>query len=298
MSERIQVYCRPGRESDTADVIELTKTIWDGHDYVPEVWPKWLADPEGGMIVAEYEKRVIGLSKLSHIAEEDWWLQGLRVHPQYEGRGVASQLNDACLELWRRICSGVVRLATASFRYPVHHMCERSGFIKVGEYSSFVASAILPEATDPSKTDEAAFRPLTLQEIPEAVAFALASPSLALANGLIDMGWEWAPLRPVYMRRAIERQHAWWWRERQALLMTHLDTEGGEPAEFVVELLACPVEEIAACLLDFRRLAGALGFQRAVWMAALESQLAQPLQAAGFERDWDDALFLYAKEMV
>jgi len=46
---------------------------------------------------------VIGLSKLSRLSEQDWWLQGLRVHPEFEGRGVASQLNEALMQVWQAL---------------------------------------------------------------------------------------------------------------------------------------------------------------------------------------------------
>lgn len=298
MSERIQVHCRLARESDTADVIELTKTIWDGHDYVPQAWPHWLADAEGALIVAEYQGRVIGLGKLSRLAEGDWWMQGLRVHPKYEGHGVASQLNDAMLEIWQKMGGGVVRLATASFRLPVHHICEKTSFTKVGEHTSFIASPTIPERSDFIHAEGTPLRLLVAEEIPEALAFALESPALAFSSGLMDMGWEWAPVRSAYLGRAVERQDAWWWQGRQALVVLHDDEDEGEPPGLVVEFMGGLVENVPPCLLDIRRLAGARGLERVSWMAALKPDVVETLRAAGFERDWEDTLFIYAKEMV
>ena len=94
MSERLSVHIRRARESDTADMLEVTRQIWEGHDYVPLEWPAWLADSEGALLVAEYNGRVIALGKLSRLADEDWWMQGMRVHPDFEGHGVASQITE------------------------------------------------------------------------------------------------------------------------------------------------------------------------------------------------------------
>ena len=39
------VVCRPALPRDTADVLEFSKFIWNGHDYVKYVWDEWLNDP-------------------------------------------------------------------------------------------------------------------------------------------------------------------------------------------------------------------------------------------------------------
>jgi hypothetical protein len=63
----------------------------------------------------------------------------------------------------------------------------------------------------------------------------------------------------------------------------------------LAKFVACRLIELSDCLLDFRRLAGVQGLPKATWMAALNPELAPALQAAGFQRDWEHAMFLYAK---
>jgi ribosomal protein S18 acetylase RimI-like enzyme len=90
---------------DTPEVMELTRTIWDGEDYVPHVWWEWFLDPRGLLAVAEYGGMVVGLGKLTQLSERDWWMEGLRVHPDFERRGIASHLNDSIgllAEKWSR----------------------------------------------------------------------------------------------------------------------------------------------------------------------------------------------------
>ena len=296
-SKRIQVYCRPAHESDTPAVLELSAHIWDGDDYVPDVWQEWLADPYGRLLVAEYQGSLVGLGKLSRLSEEDWWLQGLRVHPEFEGRGVASQLHEALMQVWQQIGNGTLRLATASFRYPVQHLCDQSGFRKVGEYTPFAA---------PSHTDEAPASPATAAvepvftalkdgEIDEAFAFISTSESLRLNYEHIDMAWEFVPLRVEYLRRFSKAGVAWWWRGRRGLLATYQEADNRGVPALLAKFVACRLTELSDCLLDFRRLAGVQGLPKAAWMAALNPELAPALQAAGFQRDWEHAMFLYAK---
>jgi hypothetical protein len=84
--ERLKVTCRPAQVDDTPDVLELTHTIWEGEDYNPQVWQDWLADTQGLLAVAEHDGRVLGLGKLTCLAAGQWWLEGLRTHPEFERR--------------------------------------------------------------------------------------------------------------------------------------------------------------------------------------------------------------------
>lgn len=286
------VVCRPALPKDTPDVIELTKTIWDGEDYVPYVWSDWLGDPEGLLAVAEYGGRIVGLSKLSHLSPAEWWLEGLRVHPDYEGRGIASHLHDYLLDYWQRIGSGVIRLGTASFRKPVQHLCERTGFNKVAEYSIFSAS-ILP-GIDPNST-ASNFTPLVIDEVNAAVDLARQSSALSLIYGLMDTGWKWAKPAKQYIQTAIHNNQAWWWHKPRGLLVLRSEEEKGIRTA-VIQLIVCPITEMVQCLEDFRQLAGINGYDRAGWLAGLHPDLNPILQAAGFQRDWDDSLYVYEKK--
>jgi len=289
--ERLAVKCRPARQADTADVMELTKHIWQGEDYIPSVWNKWLADPQGLLAVAEYEGRVLGLAKLSRLSDEDWWLEGMRVHPEFERRGIGSQIFEYLFDSWLEIGGGIVRLITASTRFPVHHMCERLGFEKVMEIAPFIALTVKDQNAE-------SFQLLTLAEVPDALTFILRSESLnILTHGLIDLSWQWAKPRPSHLEEMVENKRAWWWRERNGLIAWLLDEDEVGTGVFpILQFVACPLNQFAACLEDFRHLAGTLGYEKALCTAPLQPELLPKLQQAGFQRNWDHSLYLYAKD--
>lgn len=294
--DRITVICRPARESDTADVIELTRTIWDGHDYVPEAWPKWLADPVGRLTVAEYQGRVIGLVKISRQAPGAWWLSGLRAHPGFEGRGVASQLHQAAVEAWQQIGDGPVRLAT--YRPQVMHLCERTGFERVGEFSVFAAvqnaKGEVRDAGVDLHSGELPFAAIQSDEVDELIAFLRRSPTFQLQSGLLELYWQYAPPVETFLRESIEAGMAWWWRRREGALLAY-EAEEDDTRLLYVRALACETEQISPLLGDFRRLAGALGYTGAAWVAPLVRPVLNALAENGFERQWEHAVFVYTK---
>jgi GNAT superfamily N-acetyltransferase len=279
------VVCRPALPKDTPEVMELTRTIWEGHDYLPLVWADWMVDYQGLLAVAECAGQVVGTGKLTRLSDQDWWLEGLRVHPQYQGLGIASHINDYHLGIWLRTGGGSLRLATASSRLKVHHLCERSGFSKIAEFSAFVAP-VLAEHT-PS------FNSLQESEILEALAQTLHSPSLSRSAGLMDLGWQWASPHESFLAEAARRGRAWWWQERRGLLVIWEDEEGNQKIPGI-SLIACPVEDTGAILLDFRRLAWKCGYQQAIWNAPLLPDILQALSKSGFQRDWDESMYIYA----
>ena len=290
--KRLNVVCRPALIKDTPDVMDLTCNIWDGEDYVPAVWTEWLCDATGELAVAECDNRVIGLGKLTRLSSEDWWLEGLRVHPDFEGAGIASQLHDYLLGIWLNKGSGKIRLATASFRHPIHHLCKRTGFKKIGEFTIYQRTISEPEDTNLKKQN---FQLITSQEISKALDFALSSPMIPLSYGLIDLDWKWAPLKENYFTDAVNRGMAFWWRDRRGVLIIRESLEDKDESRLYLSLVACPPKKFGSYLLDLLTYAHIKGYHKIDWITPLQPNLMLQLEEIGFKRTWDDSLLVYER---
>lgn len=86
---------------DRGDLIEISKRIWEGHDYLPKIVDRWIDEP--WFFVCEYEGKVIACLKLSQFPDQVIWFEGLRVHYKYQGKGVAKLMNKELL----RFASGL-----------------------------------------------------------------------------------------------------------------------------------------------------------------------------------------------
>lgn len=287
------LVCRPALPKDTPDILELTKTIWDGNDYVPYVWQEWLDDPQGLLAVAELGGRVAGCSKLSLLAPGSWWLQGLRVDPALQGRGIASRLHKYLLDYWLAHCDGALRLGTASFRLPVQHLCERTGFRKAGEFTYFSSPAL----------DECAsrFTPLPVEQASAAVRLAQSTQGWQLAGGYVELGWEFIPLDEAAVETHARRGDAWLWSAPaggdtapHALLLTRDDDDEGV-LQLAIGLAAAELADLPALLADVRCLAAQRKRAQAVWLAPLLDELLPIQEAAGYRREWKDSLYLYER---
>ncbi|MFZ5821383.1 MAG: GNAT family N-acetyltransferase [Chloroflexota bacterium] len=281
-----RVVCRPALPCDTADVKEFCKFIWDGHDYVPYVWDDWLADPRGVLAVAEYGGRAVGCAKVSLSAPGQWWLHGFRVDPRYQGLKIGSRIHEYIDAWWLAHGDGVARLMTSSQRLKVHHLCGKLGYAKVLEVRGLTASP-LEEATD-------AFHPLAEADLHAALEFTLASPLLAAANGLIDLGWEVIQPTPDILADIIRAGLAFWWRKREGLLLAWDHDEAAGKA-LGVALPACSLASLPDLLRDARRLGVRLGRSRLFWIAPVQDEVLSAAETAGFTKDWEHAGFVYEK---
>ncbi|RPI80696.1 MAG: GNAT family N-acetyltransferase, partial [Chloroflexi bacterium] len=272
-------------------VMELTKHIWEGNDYVPDVWENWLADPEGLLSVAVYDGRIVGLGKLSRISPEDWWLEGLRVHPDFEGRKVASHIHEYLLGVWERSFGSALRLATASFRPAVHHLCERTGFTRVGDYTPFKADAIKVES------GSLPFRPLQPGEASDALNFTLASESMPFYSGLINLYWKWAPPHSSHFEEMIKENRIWWWRDGRGLLAAMIDEDEDMGGKLLtMNVLACNLQDLEALLYDFRCLAAEMDCLASFLQAPFQPEPWPALEAAGYQRSWDASIYIFERK--
>lgn len=90
---------RQARPADHDAVASFTTDTWadrDVTDYVPRVFPEWVESdgPDQRTLVAERDGDVVGLCQGVLLSDHEAWAQGIRVHPDHRGTGVARALND------------------------------------------------------------------------------------------------------------------------------------------------------------------------------------------------------------
>lgn len=293
-----QVICRPALERDLGEIKEFCKTIWDGHDYIADVIDDWFYDPRPGLFaVAEYEGRAIACSKITGLAEGQWWLEGFRVDPAYQGRGVGSLLHHYVHQWWHEHGNGALRLMTSSQNRAVHHLCEDTGFQKMFEIRGYKAQP-LEESVD--TFDSAASGEQGLDPI---IEFMRRSPSLSLTSCVVDFGWRFADptqdraLGFLFYLYSDFGNHFFWWRDRQGLLIVWDDFDPNDE-EFTmgIGVLACQLDDLYGFLMDVRRLAAKQKRTSVFWLAPVHERIEQALEQAGYSSDWENTAYIFEKK--
>ncbi len=278
------VVCRPALAKDKEAVLELCSHIWEGGDYIPLVWDDWLADPDGLLGVAELHGRLAGVFKLTKFQEGEWYMEGLRVHPDFQGKGVASHIHGYVLETWQRMGSGIIRLTTGSYNVKVHRMCEQSGFKRIAEFIPYRCPSLMDGTEN--------FEKLETADASKAMEFVSGNQVHALSSGLINLGWVYADLQLKHIEEAIKENHAWWWQDGSGFISIWEDDEDEERSPGI-QLIACPASELGELLKDYRQLMGAMGYKTAGWTAPNRPEVIPVLEEVGFERSWDVSLYIF-----
>lgn len=164
--------------ADRERVAEISARIWEGDDYVARMFDKWVADQAGYFAVVCAEQLILGLGKLTMLSPQDAWLEGLRVDPIHQGKGVAKLLTTFLLAEAERRGARSLRLSSYVENYASLHIVEKYGFRRIAEFKLFELSATAPTTPAvelPQLTDLAAISagldPSTLRQRGRLLAF-------------------------------------------------------------------------------------------------------------------------------
>ncbi len=96
-------------ESDRADILEMARKTWGGHDYMPAQLDGWIKSRKCRLVGIEVKGHLVGMANLHLIdSGRTGWMEGLRVHPRYRKKGLARVLTQALVT--EGIKAGVDRL--------------------------------------------------------------------------------------------------------------------------------------------------------------------------------------------
>lgn len=294
--ELARLVCRPALPQDTHAILELTKHIWNGGDYIPMVWQTWLADEQGCLAVAELGEHIVGMGKLTQLSQKDWWLEGLRVHPDFEGQGIATHIQEYLLRIWQKIGGGAIRLATSSQRVAVHRLCQRSGFQKVVEMSMVEAVPASPLDGINEHVISNNFILVNETELEDAWRIVINNPLQTWGVNFINQGWQWLPISKELLISLIQKQNIYWWINQQALLVMGEDIdEDSEEKYALIRWLACDAKNLIPFFSEIRTFSAMLGYPKVGWIAPINPLITQNLLNAGYENSWDFSLYLFEK---
>jgi hypothetical protein len=248
------------------------------------------------LAVAEYEGHAIACSKITWVAEGQWWLEGFRVDPNYQGLKVGSLIHHYADRWWLEHADGVLRLMTSSKNKSVHHLCERTGYSKLFEVRGYRA--------EPLDGSAAVFHPAVSsdKDLPTVVEFARSSPLLAITNRLVDFGWQFVDptdkgaLTSLFSRYSGYADNFFWWRDGKGLLIVWDDLDEDEREQAMgIGILACELDEMPAFLRDIRHLAAAQKKASVFWLAPVHETVERALEQAGYSSEWDNTAFVFEK---
>jgi GNAT superfamily N-acetyltransferase len=292
------------RASDRQAVTTLCAQMWDGHDYIPQVFDDWLAHPIGQFtaVIDEVRDALIGIGKLTSITERDWWIEGLRVDSNYRGRGVGRRLHAYHVDLWQQLSppTSAVRLLTDSDNLVIHRLSERAGFRLMGDVLPYRAESIHAPHSFRKASSPVMLNSEGVKHLNDRIDFSLVQRSHYYQSHhhlyQTQTLWRWAELTP----HTLTQNNIWLWREGRGLIIAEDVEETDNPVNapcLYVDFVGVEQNDLVECLRDARALASS--FNRpfvGVGLLLTDSILIEALTQAGYERAWKEgSLYLYEK---
>ena len=109
-----ELTLRPMRPADRDRVAEISRDVWDGHDYIPRVFDDWVTDAGSTFQAAELEGTVVGLHRLRPYGPGLVWYEGLRVASTHRRQGLARTMLASAIAEAKEQGFREMRLATGN----------------------------------------------------------------------------------------------------------------------------------------------------------------------------------------
>jgi len=97
--EQDEVRFRKIRLDDRPEIQAISDATWDGEDFLARVFDAWTRDPASHFLGIEVRGRIVGCGRLLPLDARRAWLEGLRVHPSAQGRGLGRRMSHHLFRL-------------------------------------------------------------------------------------------------------------------------------------------------------------------------------------------------------
>jgi ribosomal protein S18 acetylase RimI-like enzyme len=197
------VKVRAARAEDKDAVLAFCERASAEGDYISARWDAWLADADGALLVAEDTGRPVAVAHLRMVAEQEGWLEGLRVDPDHQQQGIGRLVVSAVLNAAQERGTWVVRLFTSSENTTAQRLFGQLGFEQVALFVTYEAEAV-EGATAAATAAGAILRAARADERDALWGFLRASNLVPLNGGLLLDGWFARTLTPPVLQERLD----------------------------------------------------------------------------------------------
>ena len=206
---------RRARAEDHAAISAFTASTFEWGDYVADVLPDWLDDPNGLVLVAVDDSDTpVAVGRGVLLSDRELWLQGARVSEAWRRKGIGSSVTEDLIGWARKKGARVARLGTEEWNEPAQGQVEAAAFRKVGRWIVARRTGTRTKPITATNGGRRAQARRKLEQAPssEAVPAWLSwrsGPLVQPARGLHVERWRWSQLELTHLEQAGKRGELW-----------------------------------------------------------------------------------------
>jgi GNAT superfamily N-acetyltransferase len=139
MTADSDIEYRDASDGDYEAVRSFTEETWadldvEVSDYIPEIYHDWIEGESKKTIVADAGDDIAGIAQFVMLSEYEGWAQGMRVNPEFRGRGIGSAIVETLFEWARSQGATVARNMVFSWNQAGLGQSRALGFEPVTEF--------------------------------------------------------------------------------------------------------------------------------------------------------------------
>ena len=139
MTPNSDIEYRDATDEDYEAVVDFTEETWanldvETADYIPDIYHDWIEGEDTKTIVADAGDEIAGIAQFVMLSEYEGWAQGMRVNPDFRGKGIGSAIVEALFEWGRSQGATIARNMVFSWNQAVLGQSRALGFEPVTEF--------------------------------------------------------------------------------------------------------------------------------------------------------------------
>ena len=127
----MKLYFRDLTVNDIPAILNISKEIWDGDDYIPDVIEGWLSEKDNlayGTFLDEEMNELIGFGRVRMFSNGVAWLEGGRVKASYQKKGIGRVQLKYAIDYAIKVGARVAQYDTSSRNFGSLSLAKFHGF--------------------------------------------------------------------------------------------------------------------------------------------------------------------------
>jgi GNAT superfamily N-acetyltransferase len=127
----MNLYFRELTAEDLPTILDISKDIWEGDDYVPNVIERWLREKNSmvyGAFLDESRKELIGFGSVKIFPNGVAWLEGGRVKISHQKQGIGRDLMKYAIDYAIQVGAKIAQYDTSSMNFGSLALAKYFGF--------------------------------------------------------------------------------------------------------------------------------------------------------------------------
>ena len=127
----MKLYFRKLTNEDIPAILDISKDIWEGDDYIPDVIERWINEKNHlayGTFLKEEMKELVGFGRVKMYSNGVAWLEGGRVKVTHQKKGIGREQLKYAIDYATKVGARVAQYDTSSRNFGSQALAKFHGF--------------------------------------------------------------------------------------------------------------------------------------------------------------------------